>query len=100
MLVSANPAGRFRTELRRRERQMKRFKSAGQAQRFLSTHDQINNLFPLCREHVTATEYRAARTRAFELWAEVSGVATAASGQQHPTLRDLRSTSDSPDGSG
>ena len=63
---------------RRRERQRKRFKSAGQAQRFLSTHDQINNLFPLCREHVTATEYRAARTRAFELWAEVSGVAAAA----------------------
>ena len=30
---------------RRRERQMKRFKSAGQAQRFLSAHDQINNLF-------------------------------------------------------
>jgi putative transposase len=32
---------------RRRERQMKRFKSVGQAQRFLSAHDQINNLFPL-----------------------------------------------------
>ena len=32
---------------RRRERQMKRFKSAGQAQRFLSAHDQINNL---CRD--------------------------------------------------
>src|SRR4051812_41979821 len=29
---------------RRRERQMKRFTSAGQAQRFLSAHDQINNL--------------------------------------------------------
>jgi hypothetical protein len=41
---------------------MKRFKSAGQAQRFLSAHDQINNLFPLCREPVTATDYRAART--------------------------------------
>src|SRR5262249_25439009 len=27
---------------RRRERQMKQFKSAGQAQRFLSAHDQIN----------------------------------------------------------
>jgi putative transposase len=27
---------------RRRERQMKRFKSAGQAQRFLSAHNQIN----------------------------------------------------------
>jgi putative transposase len=63
---------------RRRERQMQRFKSAGQAQRFLSAHDQINNLFPLCREHVPATEYRAARTRAFELWAEITGVAAAA----------------------
>ncbi len=63
---------------RRRERQMKRFKSAGQAQRFLAAHGQINNLFPLYREHVTATEYRAARTRAFALWAEVSGVAAAA----------------------
>jgi putative transposase len=63
---------------RRRERQMKRFKSAGQAQRFLSAHDQINNLFPLYREHVSTTEYRAARTRAFELWAEISGVAAAA----------------------
>ena len=63
---------------RRRERQMKRFKSPGQVQRFLSAHEQINNLFPLCREHVTATEYRAARTRAFELWAEITGVAAAA----------------------
>ena len=63
---------------RRRERQMKRFKSAGQAQRFLSAHDQINNLFPLYREHVSATEYRAARRRAFAVWAEVSGVAAAA----------------------
>jgi len=63
---------------RRRERQMKRFKSAGQAQRFLSAHDQINNLFPLCREHVTATDYRATRTRAFELWAEITGAAAAA----------------------
>ena len=63
---------------RRRERQMKRFKSARQAHRFLSAHGQINNLFPLCRDHVTATEYRAARTRAFELWAEITGVAAAA----------------------
>jgi putative transposase len=39
---------------RRRERQMKQFKSAGQAQRFRSAHDQINNLFSLRRDHVTA----------------------------------------------
>ena len=35
---------------RRRERQMKRFKSPRQAQRFLSSHDQINNLFVSGRE--------------------------------------------------
>jgi putative transposase len=63
---------------RRRERQMKRFKSAGQAQRFLSAHDQINNLFPLRRDHLPADQYRAARTQAFQTWAEVTGVAALA----------------------
>ena len=63
---------------RRRERQMKRFKSARQAQRFLSAHGQISNLFHLRRDHVTASQHRAARARAFETWADISGVAAAA----------------------
>src|ERR1700748_340010 len=63
---------------RRRERQMKRFKSAGQAQRFLSAHDGINNLFHLRRDHVPADQYRAARAQAFQTWAEVTGVAASA----------------------
>src|SRR3954465_3565161 len=63
---------------RRRERQMKRFKSPGQAQRFLSAHDQINNLFPLRRDPRPASQYRAARTQAFQTWAEVTGVAARA----------------------
>lgn len=63
---------------RRRERQMKRFKSARQAQRFLSAHDQIANLFHLRRAHVSASDYRAARARALEVWADISGVAAAA----------------------
>src|SRR3954451_21362514 len=63
---------------RRRERQMKRFKSPGQAQRFLSAHDQINNLFSLRRDHLPARQYRAARTRAFQTWAAVTGVAALA----------------------
>ena len=54
---------------------MKRFKSPGQAQRFLSSHDQINNLFHLRRDHVPAAQYRTARTQAFQTWAEVTGVA-------------------------
>jgi len=40
---------------------MKRFKSAGQAQRFLAAHDGINNLFLLRRYQVSATQYRAGR---------------------------------------
>ena len=63
---------------RQRERQMKRFKSAGQAQRFLSAHDGINNHFHLRRYRVPATQYRATRTQAFQVWAEVTGVAAAA----------------------
>src|SRR5439155_198499 len=63
---------------RRRERQMKQFKSAGQAQRFLSAHDQINNLFHLRRDHLTAAEHRASRTQTFRVWAEISSAITAA----------------------
>jgi hypothetical protein len=48
---------------RRRERQMKLFKSAGQAQRFLSAHDQINNLFKLRRDHLTAEQPGRDRAR-------------------------------------
>ena len=62
---------------RRRERQMKRFKSPRHAQRFLAAHDQINNRFRLRRHCLPATQYRAARTRAFQTWAEVTGVAAA-----------------------
>src|SRR3954452_17670613 len=63
---------------RPRERQMKRFKSARQAQRFLSAHDQINNLFHLRRDHISADQYRAARTQAFQTWAEITGMAASA----------------------
>ncbi len=60
---------------RQRERQMKRFKSPAQAQRFLSAHEGISNLFHLRRHRIPAVQYRAARTQAFQVWAEVTGVA-------------------------
>jgi len=63
---------------RRRGRQMKRFKSFGQARRFLSAHDGISNLFPLRRPRLPATPYRAIRTQAFQTWAEITGVARTA----------------------
>ena len=73
-----NRAENSHQPIRRRERQMKRFKSPGQAQRFLSAHDQIANLFHLRRDAITAIEFRAARTRALSIWAEVSGISAAA----------------------
>jgi putative transposase len=57
---------------RRRERQMKRYKSARHVQRFLSVHDQVNNLFHLRRDHRPAADHRAARAAAFEAWAEIA----------------------------
>jgi putative transposase len=63
---------------RRRERQMQRFKSARQAQRFLSNHSRIHNHFQLRRHLVSATEYRAVRDMAFRTWRDVARVAPAA----------------------
>ena len=59
---------------RRRERIMKRFKSAGQAQRFLSVHDQMANLFRR-PANTTASDRRRARAWAFVTWVEVTGLA-------------------------
>ena len=53
---------------RRREKVMGRFKSPGQAQRFLSVHDQAATLFRPKRHHLSARSYRHARSDAFELW--------------------------------
>jgi putative transposase len=62
---------------RRRERIMERFKSAGQAQRFLSVHDQVANLFHRPASSI-AVDHRCARARAFQIWAEVTGIVSAA----------------------
>ena len=61
---------------RRRERIMKRFKSARHAQRFLSIHDQLANLFHLPRpERQTATARRTHRAKAIATWREITGAA-------------------------
>jgi putative transposase len=59
-----------------RERIMKRFKSAGQAQRFLSVHDQVANLFRR-PANTNAGEHRRARAQAFTTWANITGIAAA-----------------------
>ena len=53
---------------RQRERQMRRFKSAGQAQRFLAVHDAVGNLVRLGRHLIPASHYREFRSRAFSEW--------------------------------
>ena len=61
---------------RRRERIMKRFKSAGQAQRFLSVHDQVANLFRR-PARANAADHRTSLAQAFRVWSEVSNTACA-----------------------
>ena len=51
-----------------RERGMRKFKSAGQAQRFLGTHAAVSNLFNLGRHLVGAQHYRDLRVSAFIEW--------------------------------
>jgi len=63
---------------RQRERQMRRFKSPGHAQRFLSTFEPIRGHFRLRRHQTPVVEYRAARGQQFQSWYEVTGVQMAA----------------------
>jgi putative transposase len=53
---------------RRRERQMQRFKSPEQAQRFLSAHAMVYGHFRPRRHLMTADQYRRARDKAFRIW--------------------------------
>ena len=53
---------------RARERGMRRFKSPMQAQRFLSIHATVHNLFNLGRHLVSAKNYRSFQLRAFASW--------------------------------
>ena len=51
-----------------RERGMRRFKSARQAQRFLDVHAAVYNLFNLGRHLISAKHYRTLREGAFARW--------------------------------
>jgi putative transposase len=50
------------------ERGMRRFKSVGQAQRFLGAHAAVSNLFNLGRHLVGVEHYRNLRMSAFAEW--------------------------------
>ena len=73
-----NRAGNSHRPTRRRERQMQRFKSPGQAQRFLSSHAMIYGHFRPRRHLMTADQYRRARAKAFRVWRRETCVQMAA----------------------
>ena len=56
---------------RQRERQMRRFTSAADAQWFLSMHGVVLNLFRVGRHLLRAVHHRLLRTSAFGVWREV-----------------------------
>ena len=58
--------------IRQRERQMRRFKSAAQLQRFASVHGVVQNLFRVGRHLLRAVHHRLLRTRSFRIWDEVT----------------------------
>src|SRR5918911_4555783 len=70
VLVQSQRDKRAATRLLRKllKRQIRGVKSPGPAQRFPSAHDGINNPFPPRRDHLSAVQYRAARTQAFQVW--------------------------------
>jgi putative transposase len=57
---------------------MQRFKSPGQAQRFLSSHAMIYGHFRSRRHVMAAAQYRRARADAFRTWREETCVQMAA----------------------
>ena len=58
-----NRAGDSHQPTRRRERKMQRFKSAGSAQKFLSTHAAVHNTFNVQRHLTSAQTHRTFRRR-------------------------------------
>ena len=63
---------------RQRERRMQRFKSPGQAQRFLATYGPIAQHFRPRRHLLPAKVYRQEMTQRFQAWQEITGTAAAA----------------------
>ena len=57
---------------RQRERQMRRFKSPGQAQRFLCLQAVVQNLFRVGRHLLRSTNHRLLRSRSFQVWRTVT----------------------------
>lgn len=60
-----NRAEQSHDNTRMRERGMRRFKTIGQAQRFVTAHATVSILFNLARRLVSANQYQDLRVNAF-----------------------------------
>lgn len=69
-----NRADNSHQPVRRRERIMKRFKSARQLQRFVSIHDPIANLFNVPRHDIPSAHHRELRTAAMHAWRQITRI--------------------------
>src|ERR1700687_320626 len=67
-----NRAENSHQPIRRRERKMQRFKSLGSAQRFLSTHAAVQNIFNVQRHLTSRRTLRVLRDEAFRTWLAAS----------------------------
>ena len=77
--ILEQPGGEFASaDPRRRERQMQRFKSAGQAQEFLVGARHHLRSLPPRRHLLNAASYRRARAKAFRTWRQETCVQIAA----------------------
>ena len=73
-----NRADNSHQPTRQRERRMQRFKSPGQAQRFLAAYGPIAQHFRPRRHLLPAKVYRPEMTQRFQAWQEITGTAAAA----------------------
>ena len=67
-----NRAENSHQPIRRRERIMKRFKSARHVQKFTSIHDPINNLHDFPRNKFSSAHHRELRQAATDMWREIA----------------------------
>jgi putative transposase len=70
-----NRAENSHQPLRQRERRMRRFKSSGSAQRFLSIHAAIYNVFNIQRHLTSRRTLRGFRHQAMRTWRQATAVA-------------------------
>ena len=70
-----NRAENSHLPVRQRERRMQRFKSAGSAQRFLSTHATVYNTFNVQRHLISRKTLRQFRSEAMSVWQTVTAAA-------------------------